>query len=242
MVFGRIYTLHSHQTTDIYVGSTIQILCKRMTNHRTDYKRYINKKRHYMTSYEILQYDDAYIELLFEGEFQSDDALRKKEGEYIREMNCVNKRIEGRANKEYYEDNKPKILEYHAQYYKKNHDMVIEKSKIYREEHFDQIHARRQQTYECECGSINCIENKERQESSVQHQTYMNSLTEIKQEIIKVPKFTCECGTLCNINDKKRHERSQKHQKFIQSLSAEGNCVEVHSSEGQVAESSEVLM
>jgi hypothetical protein len=244
-----------------------------MADHRGDYKLYLNKKFSYLSSFEILQYNDAYIELLFEGEFSSRNDLDRKEGGFQRSMECVNKNIAGRTKKEHYEENKdeisvkgkkyrkenpekikerskkyyannkPKILEYQAQYYDKNQEKVIERAKDYREEHLDQIHARRQQTYKCECGSINCIENKARHESSVQHQTYLNSLTEIKQEIIKVPKIICVCGSTICINDKKRHERSQKHQAFIHlSLSAAKNFVEVRSSSSQSKESSEVLM
>jgi hypothetical protein len=48
--------------------------------------------------------------------------LRKREGEHIKNTECVNKRVEGRTNKEYYEDNKDKIKE---------------KAKIYREQNRD---------------------------------------------------------------------------------------------------------
>jgi hypothetical protein len=37
--------------------------------------------------------------------------LDKREGEYIRNNNCINRCIAGRTQKEYYEENKEKILE-----------------------------------------------------------------------------------------------------------------------------------
>ena len=61
MVYGRVYTIRSHQTDDIYIGSTTQTLSQRMTDHRKNYKQYLDKKRNYITSYEIVQYEDAYI-------------------------------------------------------------------------------------------------------------------------------------------------------------------------------------
>jgi len=49
-----------------------------MSSQRNSHKKYLNKTQHYITSFKILHYKDAYIELLFEGEFESKDALRKK--------------------------------------------------------------------------------------------------------------------------------------------------------------------
>ena len=106
MVYGRVYTIRSHQTSDIYIGSTTQTLSMRMCKHRHDYKKYLNKTCHYITSFEIIKYDDAYIELLFEGDVESKDTLRKKEGEYIRNMECVNRCIAGRTDKEYTDEHK----------------------------------------------------------------------------------------------------------------------------------------
>ena len=77
MVFGRIYSIRSHQTKALYIGTTTQTLSMQMAGHRRDYKKYLNKTYHYITSFEILQYE-SYIELLFEGEFVSKEELRKK--------------------------------------------------------------------------------------------------------------------------------------------------------------------
>jgi hypothetical protein len=46
--------------------------------------------------------------------------LDKREGEHIRNNNCINKYIAGRTMKEYYEDNKEKIKQ----------DMKITKKKF----------------------------------------------------------------------------------------------------------------
>jgi len=154
MVHGRVYTIRSHQTTDIYIGSTIQTLSMRMAYHRSDYKKYLNETHNFITSFEIIKYGDAYIELLYEDEFESKDALRKKEGEYIREMNCVNRCIAGRTkeefnqayyqehkehiieqNKQYQQDNKKQIQEYKHQRYENNKEQFLEQQKEYASEH-----------------------------------------------------------------------------------------------------------
>ena len=129
MVYGRVYSIRSHQTTDIYIGSTTQTLSQRMTDHRKNYKQYLDKKKNYITSYEIIQYEDAYIELLFEGEFESKNALERKEGNYIREMNCVNKIIAGRTPKEWREDNKDHVAEHMTQYREENKTQIAEHTK-----------------------------------------------------------------------------------------------------------------
>ena len=77
MVFGQVYAIRSHQTKDLYIGSTTQALSMRMAHHRRIHKYYSNKTYHNVSSFEILQYD-AYIELLIEGEFESKKALQKK--------------------------------------------------------------------------------------------------------------------------------------------------------------------
>jgi len=102
---GSVYVIRSHKTTDIYIGNTTQLLCQRMAGHRQQYKNWINEKYHYVTSFEILKYDDAYIELLEEIEFQNKQELYAREGHYIRSMECINKCIAGRSKKEWTEEN-----------------------------------------------------------------------------------------------------------------------------------------
>jgi hypothetical protein len=210
MVYGRVYSIRSHQTPDIYIGSTIQTLSRRMAYHRADYKAYLNEKQHYISSYEILQYNDAYIELLFEGEFESKNALQKKEGEYQREMDCVNKQIAGRTQQEYYEDNKEHIVEYQKQYYEENKPQIEEQHKKYYEEHKPQI-AEYHKQYQ--------TENKEHL-AEYQKQHYEDN----KEQRLKDAKnyrdkhrekYTCECGSILCKLDKSRHERSKKHLEFL---------------------------
>jgi hypothetical protein len=89
---GKNYTIRSHQTTDIYIGSTTQSLAKRFGCHKSSYKSFESKKsKKYCTSYILMKYDDAYIELLENYPCESKELLLKREGEFIRAMDCVNK-------------------------------------------------------------------------------------------------------------------------------------------------------
>jgi hypothetical protein len=142
---GRVYCIRSHQTPNIYIGSTEQILCMRMAGHRQNYKRFLNNKcTANVTSYEILKYGDAYIELIEEVECETKSQLRAREGHYIRTMDCVNKIIAGRTkeetNKEYYKKNKEHNCQKYAEY--RNRDDVITRSKELR-----------QKRVVCECGA-----------------------------------------------------------------------------------------
>jgi hypothetical protein len=109
---GKIYCLRSHQTDDIYIGSTIQPLYKRLHQHKGDKKN------------ELANYDDMYIELIEPYPCKNRMELGRKEGEHIRSNDCVNKRIEGRTKKEWCDDNKDKILENKKQYRIANKDKI----------------------------------------------------------------------------------------------------------------------
>ena len=125
---GKIYTIRSPQTEQIYIGSTTQSLAQRLSKHRYSYKAYKAKmcKSSYTTSYNILKYDDHYIELLELCPCTYKAELHRRENQLIRaHNNCVNKIQPGRTDKEYYEDNKEKIktgkriLSYRRKPYKK---------------------------------------------------------------------------------------------------------------------------
>lgn len=209
MVYGRVYAIRSHQTTDIYIGSTKQILCKRMSDHRRDYKRYLNKTFGYITSYELLKHEDAYIELIYEGEFESQNALERKEGEYQREMDCVNKLIAGRTQKERYNDNKESIAEKSNQYYKENKPQILERNKKWHEKNKESI-AEKSKKWE---------ENNKEHRAKNRKERYEENKDEINKKAKE--KFTCGCGSVCRIGDKSTHEKSKKHLEYIKKLSLE---------------------
>ena len=94
---GRIYKLTSKQSEKFYIGSTIKTLHDRFKSHKTDYKNYLCDKKYYMTSFEILKYDDCVIELIQTFPCDNEKQLRQKEGELqLQLINViVNKNIAG---------------------------------------------------------------------------------------------------------------------------------------------------
>ena len=122
---SKIYTIRSHSTDKIYIGSTTQRLSKRIAEHRRKYKAWKadNSKRYY-SSFEIVKYDDNYIELLENYECLTREGLLMREGQCIRDNDCVNKNIPGRTGKQWRKDNADKIKAQKKQHYQDNADKI----------------------------------------------------------------------------------------------------------------------
>jgi len=55
---GRIYFVEpicDHEENEVYYGSTLQKLCKRMDKHRSDYKRWKNGKKNKIMCFELFE-------------------------------------------------------------------------------------------------------------------------------------------------------------------------------------------
>ena len=146
---SKIYVLRSHQTEKIYIGSTCNELRKRLHQHKQDYKRFLKNKFNNITSFQIIKFDDCYIELYEKYPCSDKMELRKREGEIIRSLDCINKNIAGRTDKESFKEwyqknkeeinkkykkeyrikNKEKIKEYNKEYAIKNKEKILEKKK-----------------------------------------------------------------------------------------------------------------
>ena len=96
---GKIYSLRSSHSDEVYYGSTIQKLSVRKAKHIYDYKRYLAGKYHYVSSFNVIKYDDCRIVLEEAYPCNSKAKLEKREGEIIREKTCINKLIPGKLKK-----------------------------------------------------------------------------------------------------------------------------------------------
>ena len=88
---GKIYKIISNETDEVYIGSTTQTLSLRLGGHKRNYKKYLNNKYSYTTSYNILKYDDVKIILIEECPCDNREQLLKREQYYIDNMDCINK-------------------------------------------------------------------------------------------------------------------------------------------------------
>jgi len=155
-----------------------------MSSHRYDYKNWKNDTMNYITSFELLKYEDCYIELVEQGEFNSKQEMEKREGYFIREMVCVNKYIAGRTNKEWRNDNAVDLKEKAKEYYVSHKDQIQSRTAKYRATH-----------------------KEEKKESNAK---YKSSHKEQIQEH-KSKKCMCTCGLEYTHSHKSRHEMSSQH-------------------------------
>ena len=176
---SKVYKIWSTQGDKIYVGSTTkQYLSQRMDSHRSKYKSYKENKYHFITSFLIFEeyeLDNCYIELLEAKECRSKDELIQLEGKFIRELNCVNKRVEGRTKQEYYQDNKDSIQQYKKGHYTDNKDKIIEKVKEYYESNKVKVLERQNKKYDCICGKTYSYANKLYHLKTIKHCQFIES-------------------------------------------------------------------
>ena len=163
-MIGRIYIIRSKQIDKVYVGSTFETLNERFRLH---------KLKQDCTSVEILKYPDATIELLECYECENDEELRKREGYYIRQHDCVNVRIAGRTRQEYYQDNKEKISQKDKERYENNKEKISERQKEYYQENKEAIAKKANEKFTCECGGKYTYSHKARHLKSKIHLEFL---------------------------------------------------------------------
>lgn len=131
-----------------------------------------------------------YIELIEDFPCETKAELLKREGEFIREMDCINKHIAGRSKKQYVKDNAEKVKKYKQKWCEENKDRLkIDKRQNY-EDNKAKYNAQSKANYQ---------KNKEKQLAS------------------QAVKYTCGCGKTLTTGKKARHAKSQKHIKYLNS-------------------------
>ena len=201
---GYIYKIFDNTNGNIYYGSTKQKLSRRLAHHREDYKKYLEGKKHYYTSFKIIENNDYCISLVEQFEFNNKEELIAKERYYIENNECVNKIIPGRTRKEYRLDNKEKIKEINKLYYKDNKERIAEQTKQYRNDNKEVVAERKKKFYE---------NNKE-----VIAEKYKKWRENNKEKILEKKKQKIDCP-ICGCNILKdglaRHKRTKKCLSFV---------------------------
>ena len=124
-----------------------------MARHRAKYRRYEKGDKYYCTSFILFgkyDLDNCKLELVELYPCSNKEELRKREGYWIKQEDCVNKRIAGRTLKEHLEVYRPK-------YYKENCEMIKEKVKKYKLDNEERIKEYRRETIPCsKCNKMIC--------------------------------------------------------------------------------------
>ena len=186
---GKIYRIVSNVCDLVYYGSTCETLSRRLSEHRADYKLYLNGKDKYITSFEIIEKGNYEIVLVENYPCNSKVELKSRERFYIENNECVNKYIPGRTQKEWVEENPEKIKEYKKKWYESNLEKILEHLKEYYEDTREKILEQRKEYYE---------DNRKK----------------ILQQ--RKEKICCEiCGSTITKHNIKIHQRSLKCQKSV---------------------------
>jgi len=177
---GKIYKLVSPHTDEIYIGSTCQKLCNRMSGHSRDFRKFKNK----YTSAKLFELGDVQIILIEDCPCDRKEQLLKRERFHIEQNNCVNKSLPGRNHKEWREDNKEILKQKRKERVEKNKDFYLEVNKKCYNKLREKRLKEKKQYYEkniekmkeketCECGSTFIKRAKARHEKTIKHQKHL---------------------------------------------------------------------
>ena len=134
---GKIYKIVDLNEEMMYIGSTTKdTLAQRMAQHRSTYKKQYTSSHDIFDTYGI---ENCKILLIENYPCNSRDELNKREGELIRQFDCVNKLIPGRTLKQYYNENKVKLCENQKIYDAQHKPQIAIKQKKWRAENTQRI-------------------------------------------------------------------------------------------------------
>jgi hypothetical protein len=197
---GKIYKICSNQTEQIYIGSTTNTIEKRFNEHNHCFANYQRNKQKYMTSYDIIKYGDAYIELIENFPTDNKFDLRIRERFYIENNNCINQVIPIRTEIE------------------KRKSKKIEKQKWYSKNKHRQIEVLRQkdkQEHKCVCGSKYRHSTKLRHTKTKRHLKYLQTPQEQLCIETKKQNFDCPCGGRYYLHNKQNHIKTTIHLNYL---------------------------
>ena len=144
---GKVYKMVAGGLT--YVGSTTRTLAQRKATHKSGFKRWKAGNGYKMSSYQLFESGETVdIVLLEDVPCERKEQLHARERHWLEKLDCVNRYIAGRSNKEYYQDHKDKILERKKKRYEQNRDLISERDKMRYEANRDHILKQKKQYYE----------------------------------------------------------------------------------------------
>ena len=104
---GKIYKIVDVGYNKTYYGSTCESLSQRMTRHRAKYTAYLKGNITNTRSFDLFDefgIENCKIELVENYPCNSKEELRRREGYYIKNNDCINKCVPCRTPAEYYQD------------------------------------------------------------------------------------------------------------------------------------------
>jgi len=144
---SKIYQLKNTTTNKIYIGSTTRDLKTRLREHKSLYTSGKTKKE---KSYLLFNdTDNVIIELLENVNCKNKKELHNRELHYIQSLECINKYNPTRDNKQYYQETKKALINYHN--------------------NKEEINKKRLEKITCECGAIVSKAGLGRHKKTIKH-------------------------------------------------------------------------
>jgi hypothetical protein len=149
-----IYKITSPNTDLVYVGHTVMTLSKRLTCHRSAYKRWLAGEGDYCSSYKLLEHGDYSISTIEE------NSVLARETYWINAIpnTCNVKRGNfdyAANNRDYHQENKEEISARKKVHYAENKEELCAKSKARYAEKKEEINAKRNRKEPCpKCGRV----------------------------------------------------------------------------------------
>ena len=168
-------------------------MSQRLAQHVCSYKRWLNGKTHFVTSFKIIEQGNYDIVLIEKYPCNSKEELHARESYYSQTIPCVNKiKQQGlfmklgqaeydkkyyevnkekiiKQNKQYYVSNKAQIDKQRKQYYKANKEQIIEQHKQYYKANKEQIKINKDEKHNCDCSGCYSTSNKAQHFKTAKH-------------------------------------------------------------------------
>ena len=178
---AKIYKIVDKGFKKCYIGSTTETLSHRMAKHRFDYKKWQNGEKSFGSSFEMFEeFGVENVMMVLIEKFPCDDReeLQAREGYHIKNNECINKRIAGRTDREYYQDHREKILQQVKEYNETNKELKNEYHKNYyqnNKDKWEQSNEKQRQQTTCDCGCMLQKKAMSKHLKSLKHQQWLNN-------------------------------------------------------------------
>lgn len=217
---GKVYKIVNDIDDEIYVGSTRDSLCKRMSSHRSMAKNPLGKYSQGKIYQKMRGCGIEHFRIVLVEEYpcKNKDQLRAREEYWRKELQATlnsvsaytSKEEAKKRNNDYYHEHHDYFLQKKREYNKKNKEEINKKNREYHKVNKEKIAKHQQEHHFCECGYTYAQNHKQRHLRSKQHAWYM----EMNQNPDQTEYLICDCGMYYKAEKKRdtiRHENSKMH-------------------------------
>ena len=182
-------------------GSTVESLARRMAKHRNHYKDYNAGGKNRINIFDVFdeyEVENCKIELIENYPCNNKEELHSREGHYIQNTDCVNKRVAGRSKKQWNEDNREYVLQQKRDYHHNNRDHCLQKSREYYEKNKEKGLKQQKEYYDTQKEQYAKKKKEYREKNKEQIKLQRKEYREKNKDIIKLKKsekIHCNCGS-----------------------------------------------